>query len=415
MTGATMTTADAVLKEVYENVVTETVNNEVPVLKLFNTTAEGVQMDTTHLGGYYTRFACHSKRNPGVGARREGETIPSPGNQGYYTAQLNLAYLYGAVQVSGQVLKLADTNVQSFVSIVDDEITRITDDLAVDLGRQFYGDGSGKLATTSAVGAATTVTLDVAYDGMNFSEGMLVDVFTAADFATYTATPSAGSTFTPKATVTVDSIDVDAGTVTFASSVTYAAGDTFVRQGNVNREIIGLDAIVNTTDLYNVTVSSEPSFKSYINSNGGTLRAVSAGLVTGAIDKVYTKGGKTDLVLWGDDVRRSYENLLTQIREISNTTDLTGGVSSVGLATDRGNIPLMSDFRAPRNTIWGLNKKYFTLYHTGDFSWYDKDGSRWIRVGRSDASEAWLYRYLQLGCHRRNAQFKIEDVTGVTV
>jgi hypothetical protein len=110
-------------------------------------------------------------------------------------------------------------------------------------------------------------------------------------------------------------------------------------------------------------------------------------------------------------VRRQYFNLLTQQRRYTNTQTFEGGFSGLAFTTDKGDIPMVVDTDCPKNTIYGLNEKEIKVYRDADWSWMDRDGSRWARVPNRDAYEATMYQYSELGTHRRNAHFRIEDIT----
>jgi hypothetical protein len=48
-----------------------------------------------------------------------------------------------------------------------------------------------------------------------------------------------------------------------------------------------------------------------------------------------------------------------------------------------------------------------------DWSWMDSDGAVLSRVSGQDAYEATLYKYTELACSQRNANFVIKDITEV--
>lgn len=75
---ASMTTVSSLLKEVYEGSTQEQLNNDVVALRRVEKTSEGV---TSTVGGKYVTFPVHTRRNTGVGARIEYETLPASGNQ----------------------------------------------------------------------------------------------------------------------------------------------------------------------------------------------------------------------------------------------------------------------------------------------------------------------------------------------
>lgn len=80
---ASLVTADTILKEVYESGINAQLNDEVIALRRIERTSEGV---TSQVGGKYVVFPIHVNRNSGIGARREDETLPDAGRQGYRRA-----------------------------------------------------------------------------------------------------------------------------------------------------------------------------------------------------------------------------------------------------------------------------------------------------------------------------------------
>lgn len=396
--GASLATVDAILKEVYEARVRDQINNDVVALRRIERTSEGV---TSQVGGKYVVFPIHVSRNSGIGARLEDEDLPTAGNQGYRRAQVPLRYQYGRLRLTGQTIELAKENYQAFASAMDEEVRRLKDDLAKDLNRQVYGDGSGAFAEIS--GAATGNTFPFA-DVQYLQEGMVVDTGTLA-----------GDVFTAVATgVLVSNVDVAAGTADLTGGTgTPVSGHFVVRSASgktaadEQREWTGLKALVGEGELFGVTHNL---WESHIDANGGTGRALTESLIIQAVDQVRVAGSKTSVMFMNLGVRRQYFNLLSQQRRYTNTQNFEGGFSGLAFTTDAGEIPMVVDVDAPRETIYGLNEKEIKVYRDADWSFMDRDGSRWARVPNRDAYEATMFQYSELGTHRRNAHFRIEDI-----
>ena len=155
----------------------------------------------------------------------------------------------------------------------------------------------------------------------------------------------------------------------------------------------------------------EGTWKAEVDSNSGTLRALSEGLMILMADRVRINGGKTSAIYTNLGVRRAYFNLLSQQRMYTGTKDFGGGFTGLSFTTDNGDIPVAVDVDAPPNTMYFLDESEFTLFREEDWSFADMDGNMWQRVIGYDAYEAFLYQYSELGCHRRNAQGVIKDVT----
>lgn len=402
---ATLTTASAILKEIYEPKIQDQLQNESVALKRIEKSSDGIE---TTVGGKYVTFPLHTRRNQGIGARNEMEALPTAGQQGYAAARIALRYLYGAVRLSGQSMRLADSNAQAFASVLDREMSGLKDDLRKDLNRQVYGDGSGAVATVSTLTAAAN-TASVSWTGW-LQLGMQVDIIDGTTLGNPTPTVKASNR---QITAINTAFPVVTANVTFdGATVATAVGDIFVRTGNVNREWYGFGAIIKDSGTFqNVDPTVEPLWKAIVDSNGGTNRALSEGLLTLNADRVRANGGKITAMFSNLGVRRAYANLLQQQRRYTNTTEFKGGFSGLAFTTDTGDIPFVVDLDAPPNRVYGVNEEELTLYRDADWSFMDEDGSKWSRVAGYDAYDATMFQYSNLGTHRRNTHYVMTDIT----
>lgn len=395
--GATLTTATNILKEIYEPRIREQLQNWQKTSKRIEQTSEGV---TSEVGGKYVVFPIHVKRNHGIGARLEMETLPVAQNQGYARAQVGLSYQYGAIRISGPTMELAQSNFQAWASVMDEEVNGVQRDLAKDFNRQVYGTSVGVLATVT--GANTTVTVP-STNTQYLEVGMLIDIYDST--GTTLKTQANGNTIVSIVKNTNFVLDVAPGVATVNT-------DIVVRRGSLNREIIGFSQIVDdTAPVYNINPATEPVWKSVINANGGTPRALSEGLMIKMVDDVYTNGGNTTAIFTTLGVRRAYFNLLNQQRRYTNTQDFEGGFKGLAFTTDNGDVPVISDVDCQPNRMYFMNEKELKIYRESDWGFMDRDGSKWQRVIGIDAYDATLYKYCQLGTHRRNSHGVIKDVT----
>lgn len=393
--GATLTTATNILKEIYEPRIREQLQNWLKTSKRIEQTSEGV---TSEVGGKYVVFPIHTKRNHGIGARLEMEQLPTAENQGYSRAQVLLSYQYGSVRLSGQSMELAQSNFQAFASVLDEEVNGIQRDLAKDFNRQIYGTSVGVLGTITGANAAAVIPMT---NTQYMEVGMKVDIYDAT-----------GATLkSPVGGVKVNLVTKDTS-ITISQTVAVVATDIVVRQGSLNREIVGFQQIVNDTGtLFNIDPAVEPLWKSVVNANGGVNRALSESLMIKMVDDVYTNGGNTTAIFTTLGVRRSYFNLLVQQRRYCDTKEFEGGFKGLAFTTDNGEIPVISDVDCQPNRMYFMNEKELKIYRESDWSFMDRDGSKWQRVIGYDAYDATLYKYCQLGTHRRNSHGIIRDIT----
>lgn len=409
MATTTMTTVDNILKEVYEGDINDQLQSDVTALKRIERSSEGV---THHVGGKYVRFPIRTKRNHGIGARNENTPLPSAGTQGYEDAQVKLKYQYASIELTGQAFELADKDYQTFASALDQEVDGIKEGVRKDQARQVYGTNLGVMALATAAGSTSTFVLPNEH-AIYLEIGMIVDV--------HDSTSAVGAEVTLGTDKEITNIVEGASntTVTFGGAVlsaATAAGDMIVRAGNFNKEITGLQQIVSDSGtLYDINPTTVPVWKSTVRSNSGTPRALTEGLMIETTDKIRRLGGgQPSVAFCGLGVRRAYFNLLVQQRRQTNTQEFAGGFKGLSFTTDRGEIPIVSDVDCQPNRMYFLNEKELKLYNAGDWSFMDRDGSKWQRkitsAGKFDAYEATLYQYQELGTHRRNSHAVLMDL-----
>lgn len=405
MATTTLSVVDALLKEVYEPKLRDQLQSDTIALKRIESSSEGI---TSEVGGKYVTFPIRTQRNHGIGARAENTVLPVAQSQQYAAARVSLAYLYGAVELTGQTMELADKNFQAFASAMDEELKGLRQTLAKDMNRQTYGTSAGILATANGAGSTTTFVCTDA-QAQYLEVGMVLDIFDTSAAGLMTGGPFVITTIVSSAgTTTV--------TYTGASGAATASGDTLHRVGSRNLETIGLkDIVLDSGTLYNVNPASVPVWKSVVSNNAGTLRALSEGLMIKLTDDIRKNGGKTTVIFTTMGVRRAYFALLQQQRRYTNTVDFKGGFKGLAFTTDAGDIPVIADWDCQANRMYYVNEDEIKIYREEDWSFMNRDGSNWQRkitsAGSFDAYQAMMYSYRQLGTHRRNSHGLLDDIT----
>lgn len=399
--GSTTTSIDALLKEVYEGTTNEQLNNEITTLKRVERSSEGVTSEGTP--GKYVVFPLHVRRNGGLGSRLEGEALPVAGQQGYAAGRLSLKNDFIGISLTGDSIDRSSSNPKAFAKSLEEEMNRAKDDYKKDFNRQIYGDGSGAIARVRAGGATTTVAVD---DARGFWVGShVVDIVTAPSTVAVSGR-----------TVTAVDLTPGAHTITLSgAALTTTVGQLITLTGSANREITGFGAIVSATGtLYNVNPTTETVWKSEVDSNGGTPRALSEGIMLRMVDRIRSNGGKTTAIFTDDGTYRAYSSLLMQMRNFVNTQDFTGGFKGLAFQAGDQEIPIISDFDAPRGTMHFINEKEITLYRDKPLHWLERDGSilkqKVDAGGRYDVWEAHMLERHELGTKRRNTHGKITDI-----
>ena len=127
---------DSLLKDLYGDGIREQLNQDVPCFKL-------LEENDKPWSGRRVLWPVHTSRNSGVSSRAEGATLPTAGQQGHSTAVVSATYLYARGQVSGQTISAGK---HAFAEALTNEMDGLMNDAKVDLSRQCWGTGDGRLA-----------------------------------------------------------------------------------------------------------------------------------------------------------------------------------------------------------------------------------------------------------------------------
>lgn len=389
---ASMTTVDALLKEVYALRLEDQLQSETVLTKRLERSSAGV-VET--VGGKYVDFPIRVSRNSGIGYRNENEQLQAAGQQGYAEVHVGLKYGYGRVRFTGQLMQLADKNYQAFASAMDNEMEYLKDDLAKDENFIAHGDGTGLRATINDTAtSATHAVLNAQY----LEAGMVVDVLLKA----------AGGAVAGGAGLTI--VSVSGLNVTFSGSFIGATTQGVYRAGDYGREPTGFGAILDPVKpLHGLDPAVQPKWTPVRNSNAGTPRALAEGLMITECDAIRVQGGKTSVIVTSLGVRRAYFNLLTQQRRYTDTKTFTGGFQ--GLPFNYGTeIPLVEDVDAPPTIMKFLEEDKVKIFRNKGWHWADDDGTTIKWVSDFDAWQALMRQYSEYGVTQRNAQGDILDI-----
>lgn len=149
---ATRTTVNDILKEVYDDLIRDQLNEEAYLFDHF----ENRQREWA---GRNWNIPVKVGRNSGVGWRAESATLPTAGSQGYDNLVVTPAYFYGVFRVTRPMMKsLAEGGDYSFGSYMETEVDGLYDDILNQLNQDVVTGGRvvgflrEKQASTSTAG-----------------------------------------------------------------------------------------------------------------------------------------------------------------------------------------------------------------------------------------------------------------------
>lgn len=337
------------------------------------------------------------KRNWGIGMRANRETLPTAGAQEGTRAQIPMRYAFGRLIVTLHAMAATKNMQGSYDTVLDVETEGLMEDLPKDINRQFFGDGSGKLATVVS-SATPTLTVDntqvsAPKNSAEFTKyiesGQKIDVYTT----------------TVKDLDAIEVLSVTANTITMTAAFTDAAdNDDIYMAGNKDQEITGLLAMINTSNTYqdiNRATGGNERWQGNVITTTGDLQETDMQTVWTSCQKA--SGMDPTIILGTYEARDRYAKILQADRRFMNTIEYKGGFSG----PEFHGVGLVPDTECPRGELFFLNLPYIALYQQAGLQFMDDDGAILSRSAGYAAYEATLYWFFEMGARRCNVHGRL--------
>lgn len=382
MPGLDLTALDKVLKEVYVPAVREQMQKEVVLLSQVQRTSENITGE-----GKYAVLALMLGYNEGIGARGDNEDLPEPSSVRYDKTLIPIRTTYGRIYVTGKAIRQTRTDTGAFIRAIDSEMKNMVTGFKRDINRQLFGDGSGTLSTVD--GDQSSVTTIKVKSVQYFRVGMLIDIHEE----------------TPITNRKIVGIDKANSTITIdGSAVTVSDGTVITRAGSKDKEMFGLENIVNTTDWL-LNPADVPEWVAHIIQLPAnyTSQQLLDGLQA-AYSACEEYGEEApNLAITTFAIRDKYASALTTLRRVVNTMQLEFGFTGL----EFNNLAIIPDNQCPAGVLYMLNTKHLILSTASDFDWADEDGKILDKVPGKDAYTAYMYFDANFATDRRNCHAKV--------
>ena len=334
----------------------------------------------------------------GFGYGAEGAETPAAGGVRVERFETTAKDMYVNIVISEKAVKLTGSS-GAMANALDTEVKGAYATAKWNVGRSLFGNGTGILTTTKALGeAGNTIQVDdVAY----LKEGLIIDIY-----ATGGTTPQANG-----AGRRLLSIDRAKKTITIGGDpATFSAGFITV-QNSYNREITGLGAIFddNITSLYGVSKELNPFLKPVVQSGGGDI---DDGLITKALRQAKNdKNSNIDMILCGDDAYDHYVNYLRvnniRVEEMSHT--IQGGFKAIKFVFGNKEIDIVNESFVPAKEMWGVETGCLEL-HALDWNFAElQNGGIFNLMEKQSCYRALLANYGDLICTNPGGCVRITD------
>jgi hypothetical protein len=416
-----LTTADAILKDLYVGPVVEQLNHKTYMIDQIERQSEF----TVDHHGRRAIVPVHKARNRGRGSRGDGGVLPTAGVQAWEDAIIPITRHYQGIELTDASIKATKSNSGAFVELLDAEVKGATKDMKKDINRQVFGTGDGLLASVTATATtATTLTVDsIQY----LSIGDPVDVVRRTDASTL-------ANSTGNAVVGLDATN---STVTLADAVGGTVATTFgiYLAGSRGLEMEGLQSIVASNRTLH-SINSATAGNEFWNAqvrNVGTQAAdpAIAGETSFELisDEVGQTGqGETEVFITTRGIRRRLADTFQSTKRFTNreAVQIHGGYSAIMVSSGAGEVPVIIDDDAPKGSVFAIDKsalRWFQQWGPG-FLESPQDGTVFhlkdaAGAGQKEAVwQAWMGWYATLACVAPNRLGRLrhctDDAPGVT-
>ena len=424
--GETLSNLDGILKDVYQNVITEQIAMFSPIAEKFEEVTE------FEFDGRLAREAAIMSLNEGVGAVGEAGTLPTAGNFDPQQFTIGMKYVYGSFQMTKQMMESAMTSKGAFKNAMNYSMDSLIRNMKRERARMMWNNGSGIVALVNGALATSTTTLAVdgpggvagSTGGTRFiRKGMTLAEINATDS---TFAQAIGSVSTVSATGTsITMAALSKATLDNNWVVKSAmAAPTTLADTSFNKEPMGLLGLIDN-GTYNWTLSglsrtTYPQLNSRVQASVGAL---SLDAIQANFDVADQLGdAEIDTLACHHSVRRAYLALLEADRRYT-AGDLSkpdGGTVAAKKRSSRsyvtfGDVPIVEDKYAPYGMLFGLDSRNFKKYVQIKGEWANESGAILRQVTGQDTWTAFYRLWENYHCSRPNTCFRMDGITASAI
>lgn len=419
--------ASEILKTLYLPPVREALNNSTILLSKI----EKKEVETV---GKNATFPIHYGRNisAGIGVS-EGATLQDAGNQVFKTAVVPLKYLYGRVELTGQVIKATRNDRGAFVRALSSEMKGLTKDFKRALNRQLHGNGFDILAyATAGIAGTGAVACDdgngMPYTHIPSGQSVYVDIVNPATFASRL---TVGANGYPTATAGAVGATTTSITFTFPGGTTISGGadnDLIVPAHRLastlsgttpgrSLQMMGIEGIIDngdpgatSTGLHGLAVATYPWWAAQVEGSDSAFVDLKTATLQKLFSKIETNSDFTEddveFLLCSPQARDKYAEVCIAERRSFNTMKLDNGFKGVSF----NGTPIVSDPQCKHGRFYFVIPETLAIYRMSDIEFLEMDGNVWHRREDKDQFAATMYQYADLGCEIRNGNAVLKGV-----
>ena len=402
MAGADLNALDAVLKEVYEEGISEGVNQKNPLRDVIKT-------ESVPFRGREIVKLAHTSRNISPMFVGEDSAFADAGVQGYTRLFVDQRKLMSRIRMTWEIMQDSTSSEGAFVSARKSEMQYLIDDMARRDEYALASDGRGVLALIDEASPNGDTTLELDAPG-GITNDNFGNRFVSSGMFIGAVNPATGALRAGVVKVTGVNSDGTDVTTDAAPNAAWANSDYIVQVANSSVTDVldssfehawwGLMALVDDgtyrDNYFGVDRANVPAYSSYVTASTGTLSVDLIQRVSDVIDQKLS--GRVDLILCHHSIRRLVIQLTDADRRYMGASLSRPDPGTVAFKQGDvpfGDVPVRAIRDFPLDVMMFLDVKNsgFKEYVSEKGKWVDEDGSVLVRVGSGtsgrDAFEGW--------------------------
>jgi len=417
MAGANVAALAYLTKTVYEDPA-----NQIDTATVLNTLCAKAK-SKENLTGNLQQFPVRIAYSEATAFQPDGGSLPTPGVRSGALSQVYPMYMYGTVQVSGPAADQIRQGDGAYVSLLQDELDGMMENLALEKNRALFNDGSGAMGQVGSTGGSGpyTITLSAGTNPYVFRQNMSLTAYTQRT----------GGSQRVGGPMIVQNVDYGNGILTVNTLCTSLSANDYLfnansafnsNSGAAFLEPMGLLGIVDdgtfVPTLQGLARSSYPIWKAQTWGTWGGSSALSLAQIRQAFSRNGAMGGKVDYMISTPGVRDAYVALIEPDRRYVDTEDIDGGFNAVAYTNAGRKVLWVVDKDGPRGVLFGITLEQLENFEWRRLDWDDRSGDIWKQGltgsgSYSDAYWAMAKAYWQFGTRRCNSHFRIAGIQEV--
>lgn len=425
MAGVNTLLIDGILKDYYEDYVSEQTNNKNKLNEIFKFTDSDFE-------GREKVYTAHVSRNISPMFVGEDSAFAEAGAQGHVQVRCGQRKLMGRIRMTFEAMSDSFSSKGAFKQARKDENNGLVKDLARKEEYALATDGRGVLALIDEATPSSDATLELDAPG-GITNDNFGNRFCQKGMFVGAVNPATGQLRATVRKITDCNSDGTDITLDGVGGSTWAENDYLVQVANASVTDVldssyehafwGLMALVDDgtyrNNYFGVDRSVWGAFQSYVKPATGTLSFDLLQQVADILDQKL--GSQIDLVLAHHSTRRLYIKMLMSDRRYSgNNLQKPDGGTTAFTQGDLtfGEVPIKAVRDFPLDVMMLIDKAQseWVKYESEPGKWVDEDGQILVRAGvgssARDAFEAWYRIRRQYHCRYPGYNARLDGITG---